>query len=36
MNSKSFFLSSNGKNMRGCGLELDQTFYVLTKNPPVK
>lgn len=33
MNSKSFFLSSNGKNMRGCGLELDQTFYVLTKEP---
>lgn len=33
MNSKSFFLSSNGKNIRGCGLELDQTFYVLTKNP---
>lgn len=33
MNKKSFFLSPNGKIVRGCGLELDQTFYVLTKDP---
>lgn len=33
MNSKAFFLSPNGSLVRGCGLELDQTFYVMTKNP---
>lgn len=33
MNSKSFFLGPNGKNTRECGLECDQTMYVLTKAP---
>lgn len=34
MNSKSFFLTPNGKVIRTCGLELDQCLYVLTKDPP--
>lgn len=33
INSKSFVLSSNGKNMRTCDNENIQTFYVLTKDP---
>lgn len=32
MNSKSFFLNTNGKNMRTIDLEAIQTFYVLTKD----
>ena len=36
MNSKAAFLSTTGQNVRFVGLELDQTFYVLTKDPPVK
>jgi DNA-directed RNA polymerase beta' subunit len=33
INSKSFILSPNGKNMRTCDIEAIQTFYVLTKDP---
>ncbi len=32
MNSKSFFLSTTGRNMRTIDLEAIQTFYVLTKD----
>ena len=33
MNSKSFFLSINGDNVRKIGNEATQTFYALTKDP---
>jgi hypothetical protein len=31
MNNKAFFINAAGKNIRGCGSETVQTFYVLTK-----
>lgn len=33
MNSKTYFIGPNGNNTRICGLEADQTLFVLTKDP---